>query len=265
MKSDYHNQDMDPERHQFQNDGLTLSYLDAGGIGKPLIALHAHWMAATTYTPLAAALEPAWRVIALDQRGHGYSGHPATYTRQDYLRDLEALYDHLKITEAVLLGNSLGGVNAFQFAARRPDRVKAIIIEDIGVVIEGDLSFVLTWCGLAASRDVLAQRIGPRFQPYLEDSFREVPGGWTLAFDPADMVLSQRHINGDHWEDWLASNCPALLIRGRDSRVTSAAHMEEMAARRAHSSLVTLDGGHVVHFDNPGRFATTVRAFLEGL
>ena len=256
---------MDPERYQFQHDGLTLSYLDAGGIGKPLIALHAHWMAATTYASLAAALAPAWRVIALDQRGHGYSDHSATYTRQDYLGDLEALYAHLKITEAVLLGNSLGGVNAFQFAAQYPDRAKAIIIEDIGAVIESDLSFVLPWGGLATSRDVLAQRIGPRFLPYLEDSFREVPGGWTLAFDPADMVVSQRHINGDHWEDWLASDCPALLIRGRDSRVTVAAHMEEMAERRAHSSLVTLDGGHIVHFDNPDGFATTVRVFLEAL
>jgi esterase len=60
---------MDPERYQFQHDGLTLSYLDAGGIGKPLIALHAHWMAATTCASLAAALVPAWRVIALDHAG----------------------------------------------------------------------------------------------------------------------------------------------------------------------------------------------------
>ena len=119
------------------------------------------------------------------------------------------------------------------------------------MVVDGDLSFALPWSGLAATRDALAERIGPRFLTYLEDSFREVPGGWTLASDPADMVESQKHINGDHWADWLATDCPALLIGGRDSRVTAIAHLDEMAARRAHTRLVILEGGHVVHFDSP--------------
>ena len=78
------------QRHKFQHDGLTLSYLDAEGDGQPLIALHAHWLEATSFVPLAKDLAPEWRVIALDQRGHGYSGHAKTYTRDDYLGDLEA-------------------------------------------------------------------------------------------------------------------------------------------------------------------------------
>jgi pimeloyl-ACP methyl ester carboxylesterase len=77
------------------------------------------------------------------------------------------------------------------------------------------------------------------------------------------MVISQNHLNGDHWADWLGTECPALLIRGRDSRVTTAAHCEEMAMRRPHVHLIELDGGHVVHFDNPVGFAETVREFLR--
>lgn len=46
-----------------------------------LIALHAHWMEGSTYLPLAGALYPEWRLVALDQRGHGYSGHAQTYSR----------------------------------------------------------------------------------------------------------------------------------------------------------------------------------------
>ena len=67
------------QRHRFQHDAVALSYLDAEGDGRIVIALHAHWMEGIIYEPLAAALAPAWRVIALDQRGHGYSGHAGTY------------------------------------------------------------------------------------------------------------------------------------------------------------------------------------------
>jgi esterase len=127
-------------------------------------------------------LKPEWRVIALDQRGHGYSDHACSYTRSDYVSDLAALYDHLEIRRAILLGNSLGGVNAYQFAARHPDRVQALIIEDIGVVLKDEVSFVLKWKGTFERRE--------------------------------EMLQSQRCLLGDYWSDWLATACPALLIRG---------------------------------------------------
>jgi esterase len=253
------------DRHSFHHDGLTLSYLDAGGGGEPMVALHAHWMEARTYAAVAQALAPRWRVVALDQRGHGDSDHASRYRRDDYLGDLSAFLDHLKVERVVLLGNSLGGLNAYQFAARRPERVRALVIEDIGAVLADDTSFVLPWGGVYATREALAGRIGPRLAPYLIDSFRHTPEGWRLAFDPRDMVASQHESNGEHWEDWLASTCPALLIRGADSRVTSREHLEEMAARRPGTRFVELPAGHVVHADDPTGFVRVVREFLETL
>lgn len=253
---------MSMRRSHFVHDGLKLSYLDAGGDGLPLIALHAHWMEAVTYTRLAADVAPSWRVIALDQRGHGESDHAPTYTREDYLGDLLALFTHLGLTQAVLLGNSLGGVNAYQFAARHPERVTALIVEDIGVVIDTDTSFTLAWAGTFPSREALAERIGARLLPSLEASFRETADGWRLAFDPHELLTSQQQLYGDHWADWLGSTCPALLIRGRESRVTVPSQIDDMAARRPNTRLVTLEGGHVIHQDDPDGFARVVREFL---
>lgn len=255
---------MSMERRHFQSGSLTLSYVDAGGMGEPIIALHAHWMEAQMFMPLAESLKP-WRVIALDQRGHGYSDHANSYTRDDYLQDLVALYEHLRLRRAILLGNSLGGVNAYQFAVQHPDRVLALVIEDIGAVVTDDISFVLQWTGTFETREQLEGIVGPRFLRYLEESFRQVPDGWRLAFDPKEMVESQRYLVGDHWEDWLGSCCPALLIRGEESRVTSRAHLEEMAARRPNTIYRELPGGHVVHLDSPEAFTHTVRDFLDGL
>lgn len=253
------------ERHEFKSGSLSLSYLDAGGTGEPIIALHAHWMEGQTFAPLAVSLKPEWRVIAPDQRGHGYSDHASSYTRDDYLQDLAALYDHLGMRSAILLGNSLGGVNAYQFTARYPDRVRALVIEDIGVVVEDAASFVLNWAGAFGSRQQLEEVIGPRFLPYLKDSLRQGPDGWHLAFDPKEMLESQRRLVGDYWNDWLVSSCPALLIRGSDSRVTAETHLKEMAARRVNTIFRQLAGGHVVHFDSPEAFAHAVRGFLVDL
>jgi esterase len=250
------------QRRSFKRDRLTFSYLDSGH-GKPLIALHAHWMEGATFAPLAAALGPEYRLIALDQRGHGFSSHAASYSRSDYLDDISGFFEHLAIRSAVLLGNSLGGVNAYQFAAHHPERVSALIIEDIGAQIEADTRFALAWAGIYPTRSALETQIGSRFVPALTPSIRETAHGWQLAFDPNDTEASQAEINGDHWNDWLASRCPTLLVRGRDSRVTTQAHFEQMATRRPNTELVVIDGGHVVHFDNPSGFIQAVLGFLH--
>ena len=254
----------DMERRDFRHDGLRFSFLDSGGDGDVLIALHAHLMEAVTYAPLAAAL-PKSRVVALDQRGHGYSDHARSYTRTDYIQDVKALFEHLDLNEAVLLGNSLGGANAYQFAARHPERVRGLIIEDIGAEVRDDIGFVLAWEGQFSTREALAECVGPRFLPYLQDSFRKTSGGWNLAFDVRDIVESQKLLCGDHWQDWLATTCPALLIRGRESRVTTQDGMEQMVSRRPNTSLATLDGGHIVHFDNLPAFASAVQKFQDQL
>jgi pimeloyl-ACP methyl ester carboxylesterase len=164
-----------------------------------------------------------------------------------------------------LLGNSLGGVNAYQFAARHPDRVQALVIEDIGVVVKDEISFVLNWTGTFETQQQLQEVVGPRFLSYLKDSFRHGPDGWRLAFDPQEMLESQRCLLGDYWKDWLVSSCPALLIRGDESRVTSRAHLEEMAARRPNTICRQLPGGHVVHFDSLEGFTNIMRSFLIGM
>lgn len=140
-----------------------------------------------------------------------------------------------------------------------------MIIEDVQAEILGDMSFCLAWEGLFKTREDLENCVGPRFLPYLEDSFRETKDGWRLAFTPSETMISIQHVLGDHWKDWLATNCPALLIRGAESLVTTPEHMDEMQARRPNTTLVTLHGGHIVHMDNPSDFTKEVSSFLQSI
>src|SRR6185369_2827596 len=180
------------ERKTFEHAGLTLSYLDAGGAGELIVALHALWMEAATYSAVAEALAPAWRVVALDQRGHGQSGHAATSTWADYVGDLAAFLEHLQVKRpVVLLGNSLGGTAAFLLAAQQPAQVRALILEESPAKEEADLGFMLAWQGVYPTRQALLDRVGERLAWSVEPSLRQVPGGWTLAFSPKDLVERQ--------------------------------------------------------------------------
>ncbi len=237
--------------------GRRLSWLDTGGPGRPLLALHGHFAAGHTF----AGLAPGRRLIAPDQRGHGESDPAPDYSRDGYVADAVALLDHLGLRRVAVLGHSLGGVTAYQLAARHPDRVSALVVEDIGAVVHGDLSFALQWPARAATRPALLAALG-RSAPYLAGSMREDPDGWTLTFRPADMVASQQALNGDHWTDWLASTCPALLIRGARSDRLTRGHALEMLARRPRTELVELPAGHTVHETVPTEYAAAVAGFL---
>ncbi|MFG3000854.1 alpha/beta fold hydrolase [Streptomyces sp. NPDC048340] len=243
------------------SDGRRLAYTDFGGPGAPLLALHGHFQDGATFGRLAREMGPRWRVITLDQRGHGESDRAAEYSRDGYVADAAAVLEHLGLGPAVVLGHSLGGVNAYQLAARRPELVRAVVVEDIGAVVEGDLSYALEWPRRAASREALLAGTGSS-APFLAGSLREHPDGWGTAFVPEDMVESQRGLNGDHWADWLAVRRPTLLVRGDRSGVLSAEHAREMTLRRPGVRLVELPAGHGVHEGDPEGFGAVVREFL---
>jgi pimeloyl-ACP methyl ester carboxylesterase len=258
--------DMNITRAELDLDGRRLSYVDFGGPGRPLLALHGHLEQGLMWADLAAALAPQWRVIAPDQRGHGASDRTADYTREGYVADLVALLDHLDLGPIVVLGHSLGGVNAYQLAARHPELVSALIVEDIGAVISGPnrLDFLLACPYQAATRDELVAGLGPA-GPMFGDRLMELPDGtWRLPFHPEDMVLSETRNWGDHWADWLGSDRPALLLVGKESPIT-AGQARPMADKRPNTRLVELNGDHFPHRQDSAAFTAAIRDFLGSL
>lgn len=252
-------------REFFTVDQHRLSYLDFGGSGIPILAFHGNFSEASVFAPLAEALAPQWRVIALDQRGHGESDRTESYERADFVADIEAFHRHLGLGPVAILGHSLGGVNAYQYVARHLGRATALIIEDVCAVMIADWTFTTQLPRKAPTREALTSAIGWT-APYFECSIRQFDDGWDYSFGIEDTVLSQQALNGDHWSDWESVTCPTLLIRGTDSEVLAQDHAREMVARRGgQAQLVELPAGHVVHHDVPDEFAAAVRTFLSEL
>ncbi|MCX6093219.1 MAG: alpha/beta hydrolase [Candidatus Bipolaricaulota bacterium] len=249
--------------------GVRLSWLDFGGDGDPLLALHGHYSCARTFAGLAHALAGRWRVVALDQRGHGWSDVPDDYSRQAYVDDTAAVIERLRLAPAVVLGHSLGGVNAYQLAARRPDLVRALIVEDVGTDTRSVPDFVPDWPDRFESmRAVLAysKERGWIVDPYFLENLVEYEDGRGFRFDRAAMQSSQRLVEGDWWSDWLASSCPVLLLHGHKSWVLQTRDAREMAVRRPNVRLVEFpDCGHTIHDERPEEFDRAVSDFLAAL
>ncbi|MCX5376954.1 alpha/beta fold hydrolase [Streptomyces sp. NBC_00091] len=260
-------------RHTLSIDGRALSYLDFGGAGRPLLALHGGMSEAAAFTGLAAVLGDEWRVIAPDQRGHGDSDRAPHYRREGYVADAVALLDHLGLTDPVaVLGYSVGGLNAYHLAAAHPDRTGALIGVDATVEISipsgpqwydflGGLPYT------APTREELLATVGPAAAPFVADGLRPLPDGtgWRLAFHGQDMLDSIHACEGDHWDTWLASTCPALLIHAGRSQALPQATADAMVSRRPGTSYAVLDGDHFVPFTDPEGFHAAVAKFLATL
>ncbi|MBI4310757.1 MAG: alpha/beta fold hydrolase, partial [Chloroflexi bacterium] len=107
-------------------NGLRLHCLDWGNGGAtPLLLLHGQRGHAHTWDAVARRFADAYRVLALDLRGHGDSdwSRPGDYSASTYAADLEQWVEQLHLPPFLLMGHCLGGAVATVYAARRPDRV----------------------------------------------------------------------------------------------------------------------------------------------
>jgi 3-oxoadipate enol-lactonase len=114
-------------------DGIRLYYERHGGSGDDLVFVHGYTGDTTDWHHQIAEFHDTHRVLVLDNRGHGKSDAPTdrdAYSIDRMSRDLEALTGELSIDRYHLVGHSLGGVIAQEFALRHPEKLLSLTLHD---------------------------------------------------------------------------------------------------------------------------------------
>lgn len=276
---------MKAESHKFQNrSGLNLHYLTWGQPNQPaLILLHGLRSYALTWKTLAPILAEKFYVIALDQRGRGDSDWAvdiSSYQTSYYVQDIEDMVDTLNVDQFIILGHSLGGTNALEYNRLNPNKVRALIIEDIGPgsSIQGagaerirremqntPLSFS-SWHEAAEFWKKLRPLIDEQgIQSRLDNTLIEKNGQITWRHDQYGIAQARLTIPSTNlWPAVEQLNCPALFIKGALSDFLTHETIEEMRARKPEIQYIEVAGAsHYVHDDQTQIFNDIVQKFLN--
>lgn len=262
-----------PGRGPGGRGSLRLHYRDWGGEGRALVLLHGLASNARIWDLTAPHLTSRFRVIALDQRGHGLSDKPDEgYTFGEVSGDLAALIQALALERPLIVGHSWGGNVAVQFAADRPQELCGAVLVDGGIL---ELSAMpgMTWeraqemmappplDGMKLSAFLQAARGWPELGSLWNDQVQEI----VLAnFEVADDGTIQPRLSRDRhlkilralWEQrpsqlWEKVRSPVLLVpAARDSPERRNAMWMESKRRAIEVALQKLPGVRVLWMED---------------
>jgi pimeloyl-ACP methyl ester carboxylesterase len=251
----------------------------------PLVLLHGLRGFSGTWRALAATLSSRYQLIAPDQRGRGDSDWDPTgnYYTDAYLADLEGLVAHFALDRFALLGHSMGGTTAYVYADRHPEKLAALVIEDIA---PGSSSFgagakrILAEMGAlpsgfsswSAAREYWRARrptVGAdALEQRVAESLRQsADGRITWRYDAQGIARARLNPDParvfDLWPIVERLRVPTLILRGRNSDFCPAETVAEMCRRNLRLQSVEIpDAGHYVHDDNPTLFNAHLTDFL---
>ena len=264
--------------------GLRFYYRDwasARPNAPTLLLLHGYTGHARSWDAFAQAMSPRYRVLALDQRGHGQTqwAPPTAYDTSEMVADVDAFVKALELDHFALLGLSMGGLVSIGYAGKRPAALAKLVIVDIAPEIDVEglkriqagvvRSDVFESIDEAYARARTDNPIPPddQLRHRVEYSMmRRDDGKFTYRYDRAlrDPANPRKGIPPDDgWRLVANIDVPTLLVRGEVSDILSKPVAERMAKAIPNCRLVEVAGsGHPVPLDKPDAFLDAVATFL---
>ncbi len=254
-----------------------------------ILCMHGLTRNSSDFAGLADHLCRHYRVLSVDQRGRGRSDYDtviARYTLTTYVQDMFTLLDQLEVAELILIGTSMGGVMSFLMSAMQPQRIRAMVINDIGPELDplgvariksyvGKLKPVSNWNEAVAQYRSINEIAFPDFTDeewldFTRGIYKEEGGVPVLAYDPAISQSINEEESGavppDLWpvfESIVA--LPMLVIRGEESDILAKDCLEDMRARKPDLQVAEIPRrGHAPTLTEPTSLAA-IDTFLGAL
>ena len=270
---------MSLKEHRVATRGITLNVREAGQ-GTPIILLHGITANAAVWDPVLALLQDSFRVVSVDQRGHGHSDKPAAgYGGDAYAQDVLDLIDALGGAPAIVVGHSLGARNSVLAAVAQPDRVAGVVAVDFTPFIEPEVLEALEarvkgGDRVFTSRREIVEYLAGRYPLMPRDAverraqhgYREDQGRFVPLADAAAMAATAAGLREDFEPAVAQVRKPVLLVRGSESKLVSAAAFERTRRLRPDlPSLVVPHADHYVPEEAPVAIAHAIRGFAHAL
>lgn len=251
-----------------------------------LVFLHGVMGSLANWRRVIPSFQKEFQVLAYDQRGHGWSFKPSSgYSPEDYSLDLKMILDELGWNKISLVGHSMGGRNALHFAQKYPQRLEALVIEDIGP--EGNVEAMkktidmvemvpVPFLSKLAAKEYFEHQFveklggGPGAQilgQYFYTNIESREGGsadWRFSKNAILSSLLSGHFK-PRWDAVEDLRIPTLFLRGENSKDFPRSEYDKVMKVNPGIKGVEIAGaGHWIHFDKPQEFTAVVREFLAG-
>ena len=242
-----------------------------------VILLHGFGSSLLTFDAWAAILSSDHRVIRYDLPGFGLTGPDPTgsYSEERGLTVLAALMDRLGVARASLIGNSMGGKLAWQFAAAHPDRVdKLVLISPDGFASPGfeygkapTVPLAVKILPYILPKAMLRQTLVAAFADPARLTPEVVERYWDMVVAPGvrDAMLARmgQTVLHDPAPRLRTIRAPTLILWGEQDAMIPVANAADYKREIANSTVLILPGlGHVPHEEAPEVSLAPVKAFL---
>jgi pimeloyl-ACP methyl ester carboxylesterase len=249
--------------------GANLHYVDAGS-GSVVVLLHGLADDVGVWESVMPALAAKHRVIALDQIGFGRSDKPLLgYRAGTFVDFLDGFLNELKIDRASLVGNSLGGWIAANFALAHPERIDRLVLCDAaGYAALGKNMNARTLSALRLARRDDIRYLGPltfhdkRFYEDVDLAFKQrvtAGDGYTINQLLDSMIRGEDVLDGRLG----AIHKPTLIVWGREDKVIPLNFAERFHKEITGSRLEVIDNcGHMPHVECADKFNRALLKFF---
>lgn len=249
----------------------TLHFSDQGD-GFPLFILHGLFGSGNNWNQIGRELIKSQRIIQVDLRNHGKSYHSPEMTYQAMANDIVNLMDSLQLEEINILGHSMGGKVAMEFALTYPDRCKSLIVVDIAPRVyqprHDDVFDGLNAVDLSSiqnrkdAEEVLDKYITDKIviQFLLKGLYRN-ESGFQWRFNVPVLESQYQHIVDAPASDSVF-NKPVLFIKGMNSDYIDASDQPRINQLfPLATAKIIADTGHWPHADKPRLLINLIHKF----
>ena len=243
------------------------------GEGEPLVILHGLFGSLDNWMTLAKKLGEHYEVFVIDARNHGQSPHNDEFNYDVMADDLYGFLMEQNIVDPIILGHSMGGKTAMQFAMNYPNKLSKLIVADIAPksypvhhtsILDGMLSIDLEIINTRKSADEQLSKHIDDFstrQFLLKNLYWIEQGKLAWRFNLA-VINDTIEIIGEGLKNIETFEKLTLFIRGEKSNYITKNDFEPIQSIFLNSEIKTMNSGHWVHAENPTEFLQIVKSFL---